>query len=127
MESIAQCFGENPRRRCPKIGVLRQKVQEATREQPEKHLWRITQHIIQKYEMNVRRADTVYKWAYETRFNKKYNSEADLMTDDDAPIFGGIFIADGRGNFREVAGVKEDALDQQNIRGESMRRAGITR
>jgi hypothetical protein len=100
-------------------------VQEATLEHPDTHLWRITQYIIQKYEMNVQRAVTVYKWAYETRFNKQYNPNADWKTEEDAPAFGGIFIADGRGNSREVPGVMEDALDQQNIRAESMRRAGL--
>ena len=107
------------------IGDLRREVQSLTREHSDMLLWQITQYIIQKYDMNVRRADTVYKWAYETRFNKKYNRDVDSKTDPDAPVFGGIFICDGNGNSREVPGIVQDAIDQQNIRAEGMRRAGI--
>ena len=125
MDCISNCFLPNPRRKCPRIGHLRREVQETTREQSDTHLWRIAQRVIQKYDMNVRRAGTIYKWAYETRFNKKYDPNADPRVDMDAPVFRGIFIADGNGNSREVPGVVEDALDQQNIRAESMRNAGI--
>ena len=124
MDFISKCFQKNPRRKCPRIGHLRREVQEATREQPDTHLWRIAQRVILKYDMNMRRADTVYKWAYETCFDKKYDPYADSATDD-APVFGGIFIADGNGNSREVPGVVWDALDQQKIRAESLRSAGI--
>jgi hypothetical protein len=125
MDSISACFQENLRCGCPKIGDLRREVQEMTREHPDTHLWRITQRIIQKYNMSVRRADMIYKWSYEVRYNKKYNPDADYKTDVDAPVFGVIFITDRDGNRREVSGVREDVLDQRNIRAESMRRAGL--
>lgn len=117
MDIISECFQVNPRLKCPKIGNLRREVQETTRKNPDIHLWRIAQHFIAKYDMNVRRADTVYKWAYETRFNIKYAPGCgDYMDDDLAPVYGGIFVCDRIGNFREVRGIRGDALDQVNLR-----------